>query len=245
MAESQNSEALIIRRNDWRENDSRVVLYTKNFGKLSLVARGSKKFKSKIAAHIEPISLVDIMILKGKAFDYLGSAIIKKAYLNLKTDLNALYFVGAALALFDSQVKEAAPDDELYLFLISWLDLIEERFAPNLDKDNGELLYNYFVVRLLTILGYKPELKYCLGCHKAIKPGNNYLNLRLGGLICGNCLEADKQKYLPNEILKISDDCIKLLRIFSENSEYKTIKVSPVILRELSRLTKSLVDFSV
>ncbi len=244
MAESQNSEALIIRRNDWRENDSRVVLYTKNFGKLSLVARGSKKFKSKIAAHIEPISLVDMMILKGKAFDYLGSAIIKKAYLNIKTDLNALYFVGAALALFDSQVKEAAQDEELYLFLTGWLDLLEERFAPNLDKENGELLYNYFVVRLLTILGYKPELRYCLDCHKAIKPGNNYLNLRLGGLICGDCLEANQQKYLPNEILKISDDCIKLLRIFSENIEYQAIKVSPVILRELSRLTKSLVDFS-
>lgn len=244
MTESQNSEALIIRRNDWRENDSRVVLYTKNFGKLSLVARGSKKFKSKIAAHIEPISLVDMMILKGKAFDYLGSAIIKKAYLNIKTDLNALYFVGAALALFDSQVKEAAQDEELYLFLISWLDLIEERFSPNLDKENGELLYNYFVVRLLTILGYKPELRFCLDCHKAIKSGHNYLNLRLGGLICGNCLESNQQKYLPNEILKISDDCIKLLRIFSENIEYQAIKVSPVILRELSRLTKSLVDFS-
>lgn len=244
MAESQNSEALIIRRNDWRENDSRVVLYTKNFGKLSLVARGSKKFKSKIAAHIEPISLVDMMILKGKVFDYLGSAIIKKAYLNIKTDLNALYFVGAALALFDSQVKEAAEDEELYLFLTDWLDLIEERFAPNLDKENGGLLYNYFVVRLLTILGYKPELRYCLDCRKAIKPGNNYLNLRLGGLICGDCLESNQQKYLPNEILKISDDCIKLLRIFSENSEYQVIKVSPVILRELSRLTKSLIDFS-
>ena len=244
MAESQNSEALIIKRNDWRESDSRVVLYTKKFGKLSLVARGSKKFKSKIAGHIEPINLVDMMILKGKACDYLGSAINKKAYLNIKADLNALYFVGSALALFDSLVKEEAPDEELYNFLISWLDLVEERFAPDLDKDNGELLYNYFAIRLLTILGYKPELRYCLDCHEVIKPGNNYLNLRLGGLICGDCLKVNQQKYLPNEILQISDDCIKLLRIFSEKEAYQTIKVGPALIRELSRLVKSLIDFS-
>lgn len=243
MTESQNSPALIIKRNDWRENDSRVVLYTKKFGKLSLVARGAKKMRSKISGHIEPISLVDVMILKGRAFDYLGSALIKQAYLNIKSDLNALYFVGSALALFDSQVKDEAEDEELFYFLIYWLDLVNDRFAIKLDKENGELLYNYFVIRLLTILGYKPESRHCLDCHKAVKPGLNYLNLRLGGLICGDCLAKNQQKYLPNEILKISDDCIKLLRIFSENNEYQAIKISPVSLRELSRLVKSLVDF--
>jgi DNA repair protein RecO (recombination protein O) len=244
MAESQNSEALIIKRNDWREGDSRVVLYTKNFGKLSLVARGAKKFKSKIAGHIEPINLVDMMILKGKAFDYLGSAITKNSFLNIKGDLNALYFVGSALALFDAQVKEEAQDEELYNFLVTWLDLVDNRFAVNLDKETGELLYDYFVIKLLTILGYKPELRYCLDCRQVIKPGNNYLNLRLGGLICGDCLESNKQKYLPNEILKISDDCIKLLRIFSENNVYQVIKVNPAVIRELGRLVKSLVDFT-
>lgn len=243
MADSLNSEALILKRNDWRESDSRVVLYTKNFGKLSLVVRGAKKFKSKLAGHVEPINLVNIMILKGRAYDYLGSAITQKSYLNIKSNLNALYFVGSALALFDVQVKEEAPDAELYNFLISWLETVEEKFALDLDKENGELLYNYFAIRLLTILGYKPELYNCLDCRKGIKPGSNYLNLRTGGLICDDCLPANQLKYLPNEIVKISDDCIKLLRIFSEKETYQTIKVSPEILRELSRLVISLLTF--
>lgn len=243
MLESQNSEALILKRNDWRENDSRVVLYTKKFGKLSLVARGAKKFKSKIAGHIEPINLVSMMIVKGKAYDYLGSAISQKSYLNIKNDLNALYFVGAALSLFETQVKEELPDEELYNFLISWLDLVDDRFALGLDKENGELLYDYFGLRLLAILGYKPELYHCLSCHKGTEPGNNYLNLRSGGLICEACWSENQTRYLPNEIIKISDDCIKLLRIFSEKEVYQAIKVAPETVRELSRLLKSLVDF--
>ncbi|MEI6835661.1 MAG: DNA repair protein RecO [Candidatus Falkowbacteria bacterium] len=244
MAESDSSEAIIINRNDWRENDSRVVLYTKNFGKLSLVARGAKKMRSKIAGHIEPISLADVMILRGRAYDYLGSAITRRAYLNIKADLNALYFVGAALALFDKLVKEAASDEELFNFLISWLDTVESNLEAELDKENGELLYNYFSLRLLAILGYKPELYHCLECRRKIEPGANYFNLRLGGLICPTCLVSCQNKYLPNELIPVSDNCVKLLRIFSESDRYQIIKTNSVLIRELSRLTKAFVDFN-
>jgi len=244
MAESKSSEAIIIRRNDWRENDSRVVLYTKNFGKLSLVARGAKKLRSKIAGHIEPISLVSVMVLNGRAYDYLGAAISRRAYLNIKNDLNALYFVGAALALFDAQVKEDEADEELFNFLISWLDNVEDNFALSLDKENGELLYNYFAIKLLTILGYKPQLYHCVDCHRKIEAGGNYFNLRLGGLICPDCLTKNQTKYLPNELISVSDNCIKLLRVFSEASQYQLIKTSPALIRELSRIVKSFVDFT-
>jgi len=244
MADSDSSEAIIINRNDWRENDSRVVLYTKKFGKLSLVARGAKKMRSKIAGHIEPISLADIMILKGRAYDYLGSAITRSAYLNIKADLNALYFVGAALSLFDRLVKEAAEDQELFNFLTSWLDNLEANLNEPLSKENGELLYDYFSLRLLAILGYRPELYHCLECHRKIEPGANYFNLRLGGLICSDCLSTSQNKYLPNELLAVSDNCIKLLRIFSESDKYPVIKTNSVLIRELSRLIKTFIDFN-
>ena len=243
MAESRNSEALILRRNDWRENDSRVVLYTKNFGKLSLAARGTKKTGSKIAGHIEPISLVDIMILKGKSSDYLASAICREPFLNIKGNLNSLYFVGSALSLFDRLVKEEAPDKELFAFLFDWLVTVESCSDKALDKDDGELLYDYFAVRLLTILGYKPELYHCLSCHQKTVSGTNYFNLRLGGLICSDCLSLNRQKYLPNELPLVSDDVIKLLRIFSEAEKYSVIKAKSETIKELSRLVKLLIEF--
>lgn len=244
MAESKSSEAIIIRRNDWRENDSRVVLYTKNFGKISLVARGVKKLRSKIAGHIEPISLVDIMVLPGRAYDYLGSAISRQAYLNIKNDLNALYFAGAALSLFDAQVKEEEPDADLYDFLKYWLELVNEKCQLEILKDQGELLYNYFAIKLFTILGYRPQLYHCVECHKKIEVGGNYFNLRLGGLICPDCLAISQAKYLPHELIAVSDNCIKLLRVFSEASQYKLITASPALIRELSRFIKSFVDFT-
>ncbi len=244
MLESQNSEALILRRNDWRENDSRVILYTKKFGKLSLVARGAKKFKSKIAGHIEPTNLVNILIIKGKAFDYLGSAIVQNSYLNIKNDLNALYFVGRALFLLDTQVKEEAPDEELFNLLISWLDTVEEKTLNGLNREDGELLYNYFALRLMVLLGYKPELYFCSICHHKITPNNNFFNLRLGGVIDATCLANQQNKYLPNEIFSISTEAIKILRLFSEINFFPKIKIIPELLKELGRFVKLIIDFS-
>jgi DNA repair protein RecO (recombination protein O) len=184
------------------------------------------------------------MILKGRAFDYLGGVIISDAYINIKNDLNALYFAGAALSLVDKQIKEDAPDVELYDFLVYWLELLNTKCENNLDKDNGELLFNYFSLRFLSILGYKPELHHCLDCHHKVEPGLNYFNLRQGGIVCAACFEENKNKYLPNEVLKISDDCIKILRLFCQLETYPSIKVEAKLVREISRLIKSFIIFN-
>jgi DNA repair protein RecO (recombination protein O) len=244
MAESFGSQALILKRDDWRESDSRVVLYTKNFGKIVLVARGVKKMKSKLAGHIEPFNLVDMMILKGKSLDYLGSAITRHSYFNLKNDLNALYFSGQAISLFNNLVKEGLPDEELFYFLTSWLELLDEKSNTVLSKEEGELLYNYFAIRLMTLLGYKPELYHCTLCHQKVKEENNSLNLRLGGLIDASCLAEQQLKYLPQEIVKISNDAIKVLRLFSEKEQFPNIKINPELLREIGRVVKLVVEFS-
>lgn len=244
MAESFSSPALILKRDDWRESDSRVVLYTKNLGKIALIARGVKKMKSKLAGHIEPFNLVDMMILKGKNLDYLGSAITQHSYFNLKNDLNALYFSGQALSLFNSLVKEDLPDEELFYFLVSWLKVVDEKSLATLSKEEGELLYNYFAIRLMTLLGYKPELYHCALCQKKISEENNSLNLRLGGLIDATCLAEQQLKYLPQEIVKISNDAIKVLRLFSEKEQFPNIKISPELLREIGRVVKLIGEFS-
>lgn len=244
MEDSKISEAIIIKRNDWRESDSRVVLYTKNFGKLALIARGVKKLRSKIAGHIEPISIVKAMILKGRTYDYLGGAIIFRAHINIKNDLNALYFVGSALAMVDKHVKEDAPDTELYDFIASWLQLVDDRCSNGLEKESGELLFDYFSLQFLTILGYKPELYHCLDCHQKISPGSNSFSLRQGGLICPCCLSLNKSKYLPNEVASVSDNCIKILRLFSEPGPYPSLKIESKLRKEVGRLIKSFVIFN-
>ena len=47
-------QAIVLSRRDFREFDQMISLYTREQGKLELLARGLKKVTSKNAAHLEP-----------------------------------------------------------------------------------------------------------------------------------------------------------------------------------------------
>ncbi len=247
MDETKHSPAIILNRSDYRESDSLNTVYTRDYGKMILVARGAKKNKSKLAGHLEPISLADILIIKGRGFDYVGSALTRDAYLNIKDNLNKIYYAGRAINWFNRLVKEGEPDERLFFLLGRWLEVLDNYPDEDLNKENGELFFIFFALKLLAELGYKPEMYECLNCRNKIKPGKNHFNLRNGGVICENCLEKDRreQGINPAELLLISDNCIKLLRFIMDNKldAARKLKLDKKVIKELSVLTLSFLNF--
>lgn len=250
MDETKNSRAIVINRSDYRESDSLLVVYTKDFGKLSLVARGAKKLNSKLSGHLEPLNSVDILIIKGRGFDYIGSALVRQSFLNLKEDLNKLYYAGLALRNFNFLVRDNQPDEDLFYLLERFLEVLDSYPPDELSKENGELLYIFFALKLLAELGYNPEMYECLSCREKIVAGVNYFNLKNGGLICGNCFEKEfaaykQQGIKPIEILTISDNCIKLMRFMIDNKldVAKKLRLDKKVIKELSILVNNFLSF--
>jgi DNA repair protein RecO (recombination protein O) len=247
MDESRHSAAIILNRSDYRESDSLITCYTRNFGKVTLVARGTKKLQSKLAGHLEPMSLVDILIIKGKGFDYIGSALGTNAFLNLKDNLNKIYYCGRAFNWFNRLVKDGQSDERLFFLLLRWLETLDNYPSDEFTKENGELFFIFFALKLMAELGYKPEMYECLNCRQKVKPGKNYFNLKNGGIICEDCLNKERlsQSINPNEILTISDNCIKLMRFIIDNrlDMAKKLKLDKKVIKELSVLTISFLNF--
>lgn len=244
MDETKNTPALILNRQDYKENDSLVTVYTSYFGKLTLVARGTKKSGSKLSGHIEPLTLADIMIVKGKGLDYLGSAITREAYPKIREDLNKLYYAGQALNLFNRLVKDNQSDERLFFLLTEWLASLNDFFPFR--REEGELVLSFFTVKLLAELGYKPEMYRCLECSGKISPQGNYFNLLSGGLVCGECFRKNRLVEVPRmELLAITDNCIKLLRFMTDNrfKLAEKLKIGNKILKELNGLLDKFVKF--
>jgi len=235
MEETYSTKAIILNRVPFRENDIKVSLYSSDHGRLDLIARGAKKIKSKLAGHIEPISLVRIMVISGKRLDYLGSAINEVSYFNIKNDLVKLEIVGRAVNIFNKLIKPEEADKELFNYLIGFLNFIEE-----LKIIKHQLWSDFFVFKLLAKLGYRPELRDCLGCSKKITPQGNYFDLNRGGLICKNCVPADKLN-----ILTISDSSIKILREIINNNFEKlsSFKIDKQLDKEVKKIISSFYQF--
>lgn len=248
MEASRHSVAIILNRSDYRESDSLITAYTKDFGRLSLVARGAKKPSSKLSGHLEPLSLTELLIINGRAFDYVGGALTTAAFLNLKDNLNKLYFAGRAVNRFSQLVKENEPDENLFFLLFRFLEFLDNYPETDFSRETGELFLAFFLIKLLVELGYQPEMQACLSCREKISPGKNYFNLRNGGLVCRDCLEKDQAsgRANPAELLTISDNCIKLIRFIINNqfAPAKKLRLSRRVIKEVAHLSQSFFDFN-
>ncbi|BFD25077.1 MAG: DNA repair protein RecO [Candidatus Parcubacteria bacterium] len=239
MAETQRSRALILKRSPWRDYDSRVVLYTEDYGKKILSARGTKKMSSKLAAHLEPITQVDLMILTSRQNSYVGSAVMSEGFLNLKNDLNALYYAGAAIDLFDNLVKENLSDPALFNFFNNWLFNLNQE-ALNLSRPRGERCYQHFISRLLSLLGYEPDLSHCAWCGQALKPGGNFFSGAQRGLICPLCRQNSRFSGVSRPI---TDNVIKILRLATKNDQLPALSIKSEDLKGWGEVNKVMLDF--
>ncbi len=254
MPETKHTLALIINRQAYRENDSLVTVYSRDLGKINLVARGTQKLQSKLAAHIEPLILADIMIIPGRGYDYIGSSIMRKVYIGIRNDLNKLYYAGQGISLFDRLVGKEQQDEPLFLLLSNYLDLLDN-FDSRVDSLNkgssvstksGELILSYFILRLLSLLGYQPEMYNCLDCGKLIKSGGNFFSLSGGGIVCNSCqtLELFGPK-LNDNLLAVSDNLVKIIR-FMINNEFNQVlklRISKKLITDLGKLLHSFIEF--
>ena len=210
MEETFNIKAIILNRHAFRENDSRVLAYSLEHGKIFLVARGTGSIKSKMAGHIEPFCLSDLMVVRGRRYNYIGGAKSTNCFFGLKSDLKKLEVAGRSFAILNKIIKEHEVDPKLFFLINDFLEVLSD-INKNIDFN---LFLHAFILKLVCQLGYRPELYSCVVCRKDIKPNNNYFDFKRGGLVCEKC---DKDKALT-----IHKDSIKLLR-FIIKQDFKNI----------------------
>lgn len=237
MEDTYPLQAIILKRTVFRENDSKVVFFSREKGKLEMVARGTTKIKSKLAGHIEPLTLVNLMAVKGRQFDYVGSAIGEKYYQDIKNDLDKLQAVGRAIHLFDKLVKLGEKDEAMFTLLKNYLDQLEE-------NESGDIILekNIFSLKLVSLLGYAPQLFNCLECNCKVKPGSNSFDYSKGGIICPACSQI---KRTPT-MMAASDDSIKMLRVLSSQDFNKqtSLKVRKKIVLEVNKIIDNFIKYN-
>ena len=234
MDETYLTEAIILNRQPFREDDLQITVYSRDRGKLFLVARGGHKAKSKLAAHLEPLCRAEIMVVRGRHYDYAGSAVSANCYADLKSDYEKISSAGIAANAIIKTVKEGVPDEGIFDLLRDFLSEL------NSGKLNPELAAAFFLLELLAHLGLSPEVHNCVLRREKIEPGGNRFDFARSGLICPKCRASAGS-------LTISDDSIKIIRlVLSENfSRLKKIKCSAKIEAEIISLVNKYYQYAV
>lgn len=177
MAETR-SLALVLHVREYREADKLVTLITRNDGKVTVVARGVRKIKSRFSALVEPLTLGNFLLHRGRSLDTLIQGEIIKPYVKLKTALpllaNAQYFC----ELCEASLPDREPAAAVFDLLLTALETLES------DGNPGRVAC-CFELNLLDLLGYRPALEQCGNCGGITGP--YFFNPSQGGLICALC----------------------------------------------------------
>ncbi len=225
MQETYNTKAIVLNKQDFRERDSLVTVYSMDKGKMNLVARGTKNVKSKLSGHIEPMNLIDLMVVRGKNFDYVGSPIARNSFLNIKRDLEKIKVAGKAINYFSSSVGEN-DGGEFFDVLVGFLSFLNQELRIK----NQDTLISEFILKLLSRLGYRPELSKCVECGSKANDKKIVFDFLRGGLVCEKCL---KKSLVLSRKLTLSFGCVNVLNIildsnYNEFKEEKKITVEAV-----------------
>lgn len=156
-------ESIVLARRDFREFDQLVSIYTKDRGKVELLARGVKKLISKNSAHLEPFSSLMIEMVHGKEVDHLTKVVPINFFVDIRKNINKSLAAGYVVSFLEKIVEAGEPDKKIFDATLSWL-----KFVDKVEKFNPVLVDGYIII-LLHCLGLEPVLDKCVVCDKSFK----------------------------------------------------------------------------
>ncbi len=189
-----SDRAICLRTIDYSETSQVVFFLTRCHGAVRLLAKGTKRPKSKSGGAIDLLSEGELVFSTGKeAGDALGTLMefcetvvhspLRREACRLHAALYALELAGEMLPLGD-------PHPEVFDLLHNALARLGQSDAP------VAAVLAYFQWRFLRRVGLLGEMRSCASCGRPIDRADElHFSSRQGGLLCGDCEGAQVEKY--------------------------------------------------
>lgn len=199
---------IVLSRRDHKEVDRWYSVYTPGHGKIEFLARGGHKPLAKLTPHLEMMAIVDLLLVRGRAYQTLAGVERREAYRQIYDDLPRLVLAHNALHLVDIGTRADETDPHIYELLQHWLDFLNGDSV--ISSERAGFLLGAFSLKLLTLVGYRPELNRCLGCREPIAPCAYGWHGLKGGVVCATCRQDDRETWFAAR--SMTDGALKLMR---------------------------------
>jgi DNA repair protein RecO (recombination protein O) len=212
----KRKDVLILKSYSYGNSSKIIHVLTEDSERISLMAKGARRTKSRFGGNIEPLNLSQIVyyIKNEQKMGLLKEAAIKESYLSIKKDLYKLNIAWGIL-----WIANKIPDPQDGLFGL------ESRTLAFLNRNFREEVLIYFLLSLFHLSGVPPKLNKCVKCDSR----EVYLfDVTLGGAVCENCkLETS---YRLNNFLNLLYELKKgRLRVWEEIVDTERKKILKIL----------------
>jgi DNA repair protein RecO (recombination protein O) len=231
---AEKALALVVRTTDWSETSRIATLWTREFGKVRVLAKGGRRLKSNFEIALDLLSVCSIVFIHKSAggLDLLTEAQVVEQFPRLRTELTSLYAGYYVAELLSDWTQDYGPHPKLFDDARSAL------------RDFGEpgkqigLRLAEFELAMIRELGYRPVLSACAGCGSALDEADERQSFSpsIGGMICRACQSRHRDR------LALSREAWRLLRALDEPDKPRRAAAGETVM-EIRRLLSEFVTY--
>jgi len=184
MAQSRvyKAHALVLKRFSVGETDRILTLFTREYGKLSAIAKGSRRELSRLGAATEPFTYSRLLLAVGQNLDVLTQGEVREAFHASRSDLTRIAYASYFAELVNASLEERQPNPDLFDLMLSCLYILEQATMP-------DLIARLFELQSLRLLGYEPQLRQCVRDGAPLQGPGLGFNPSRGGALCARCAD--------------------------------------------------------
>ncbi|MBM3252233.1 MAG: DNA repair protein RecO [Candidatus Omnitrophica bacterium] len=228
----EKAEGILLKRINFRETSLLVTFFTKEFGKIKGIIKGVRKDPKKIASNLSLCSYNDIQFYKKRnsELNLISQSDLIKDYSLIRKDMKKISLASYILEFADTVLPLHDKNQEVFKLLLDCFESLQI-------TDPERILYP-FQIKMLSLSGFKPHLDACIVCKKELHDTANF-SVYLGGLICPNCKNIDRNS---SSVLKGSVNSLIFLEI-SPWQKALNLSLSKQIKSELRSILYNFLSF--
>ena len=197
----ERTPAIVLRARVYGESDKIVTFLTRDWGKITGIAKGAKRSQRRFVNVLESFTHVQLRFrpIRADELAFIFGCDLLRSFRAPSRDLQRYGFASYLTELIDVMVAGRESGPELYELLLQGLTVLEEQ------QELPSLFISAFELLLLMHTGYAPNIDGCQRCGLSVAlPTAEPLVMfspSLGGLLCMRC--QDRVERTEGSLLRL------------------------------------------
>jgi len=160
----EKAEAIVLKTLNHGDTSKIITLYSREVGRLKLIAKGVRSPKSKSMGLFQPTRHLQVIYYAKPSSDLhmFKSGELVNGFFGLEKDFDRLTLAQVVVELIDRCVEDQEPHPKLFQLLIETLSRLSDKTVSSAEA------YWFFHVHLLRELGFRPHVGHCSGCSEPL-----------------------------------------------------------------------------
>lgn len=149
------TDAVILRTLDYAETSQIVTLYTRRHGRVTVIAKGSRRPKSRFGSALQPMAYVQVVYYykEGRGMQTLTESAHVRALHGIGRSVAKITAGLRIVELVQAMTEDEEPNALLFNVLVQSLVALDDA------AERDENVLPYFQLRLATVLGFSPDIQ--------------------------------------------------------------------------------------